>query len=136
MVLVVALIFEGGLDDLEDHGASRLVVGAENRGPVAANDVVAIEGGLDAATGLHRVHVGRQQNSLAVSSEPPENIAVGVLRCVDTKRLQTPFELGGDGVLVARGRLNRHQLEECTDETVAVDQLKAPPGGVGAQHIR
>ncbi len=112
-------IFDGRLDDFEDDRAASLVVGAEDGGPISANDVVAVPDGFDAAAGLHRVHVGREKDGLAGTGARGEDVSVGILGAFEAKGLQTEYEFRRDGVFVTGRRIDGDKFEKASDETVA-----------------
>jgi hypothetical protein len=110
-----------GADDFEDDGAACLVVGAEDRRSVAANDVGPVEHGLDAAARLDGVHVRGKQDGLANARPAAEHVAVRILRSLYANRFQAADQLLRDGVLISGGAVDGDEFEELLDKSVAVD---------------
>jgi len=114
-------ILDRRLDHFEDDGAPGLVVGAEDGRAVAADDVGAVPGGLDASARLDGVHVGGEEDRFAVTIAAAEDVACGILGYFEPEVAETAFELRCDGVLFARGGVDGHEFEEGLDDAIAVD---------------
>lgn len=65
--------------------------------------------------------MGGEEERFAHTGPEGEDVAAAVLKRVEAERAQAAFKFGGDGVLVARGRIDGGQFEKGRDDAVAVN---------------
>ena len=118
-------------DRLEDRDDPRLVVAAEDAGPVGANEV-AVDDGPDGRRGAHRVHVTGEeegQRPRRAPGKPGEQIARlathSLARIVGldggAHALEDHLEPAGDGALALGQARDAHEIEELVLQALRVD---------------
>ena len=101
------------LQDLQDDGDARLVITAQHCRAIGIDDAIA-DDGLDAAAGLHRVHVARKQDVFARAIfQPGDEIAVVVHLGSQAQSLETADHFFPEFSLLAAGTVDLHELQEC-----------------------